>query len=197
MTATQPQAETTQEITTRERILQAVLTLVSTRGLDETSVRTVAAEAGVSIGAVQHHFATKNALLMGAMEAVTAAFQEELQGRLSGAVDPRDALREFLFLLSCATEEDASASTVWVAFAARACVDPAIREVHSRDWLATEDFLAALISAAHPVIADARETAGSLLALADGLAVARAAEASRMPAERARRLMEAALAALG
>lgn len=42
-------------------VMDAVVRVLVRDGLDGLSVRRVAAEAGISIGAVQHHFATKDA----------------------------------------------------------------------------------------------------------------------------------------
>jgi AcrR family transcriptional regulator len=46
-----------------ERIRDAALTCFATYGTSATSLRTVAAAAGVSLGLVQHHFATKAGLI--------------------------------------------------------------------------------------------------------------------------------------
>ncbi len=46
----------------REQILKAALTLFSQRGFRATSVRDIAAQAGVSTGSVYHHFADKEAI---------------------------------------------------------------------------------------------------------------------------------------
>lgn len=47
-----------------ERIFDAVTALPTTRGPETMSVRNVASEAGVSIGALQHHLRTKEDLLL-------------------------------------------------------------------------------------------------------------------------------------
>lgn len=47
----------------RRHIGAAVLRLVATRGLESASLRNVAAEAGVSMGTVQHYFTTKQQML--------------------------------------------------------------------------------------------------------------------------------------
>ena len=52
----------------REDIAAALIRVVAEQGLDAVSIRTVAREAGVSIGSVQYHFATKDDLLLGAYE---------------------------------------------------------------------------------------------------------------------------------
>src|SRR5438874_2789956 len=49
---------------TRERILDAALRLFRKRGFDETTMRDIAAEAGVAIGAAYHYFDSKEALVM-------------------------------------------------------------------------------------------------------------------------------------
>ncbi|ANS79875.1 Transcriptional regulator, TetR family [Serinicoccus hydrothermalis] len=179
------------------RILDAALDVVATRGLEATSVRTVAAAAEVSVGAVQHHFSTKADLLLAAMDRVAAGFQEEIRGRLERAAEPREALREALLVLACAHEEDSRPARVWAAFAARAAVDPGIGAEYAASWQQLETFLAELVEAVGAGESSARERAALLLALVDGLAIARAAEPGRMPAGRAGALVDAALDGLG
>jgi len=50
---------------------EVVARLVADEGLEAVSVRTVAAEARVSIGTVQHYFPTKDAMLLHAQAQVT------------------------------------------------------------------------------------------------------------------------------
>jgi AcrR family transcriptional regulator len=52
-----------EELTTVERIRTAALKIVATQGASGTSLRAVASSAGVSLGLVQHHFATKGGLI--------------------------------------------------------------------------------------------------------------------------------------
>ena len=47
----------------RRDIAAAVLRIVTTRGVEAASLRAVAAEASVSMGAVQHYFTTKDEML--------------------------------------------------------------------------------------------------------------------------------------
>jgi AcrR family transcriptional regulator len=51
------------ELSTIERIRHAALTSFATYGTSATTLRAVAASAGVSLGLVQHHFATKAGLI--------------------------------------------------------------------------------------------------------------------------------------
>ncbi|BBZ15553.1 TetR/AcrR family transcriptional regulator [Mycobacterium branderi] len=47
------------DLTTKARVRAAALALVGEQGLDATTIRQVAARAGVSVGVVQHHYKTK------------------------------------------------------------------------------------------------------------------------------------------
>ena len=51
----------------REALLNAAITVVATRGLRHLTYRSVAAEAGVTHGLVQHHFGSRDALLLAAL----------------------------------------------------------------------------------------------------------------------------------
>jgi AcrR family transcriptional regulator len=53
---------TEQDLTAKARIRNAALDLFSRHGEDRVSLRAVAAEAGVAVGLVQHHFKTKRQL---------------------------------------------------------------------------------------------------------------------------------------
>lgn len=56
------------EPATRERIAEAARHLFAERGFDRTSVRAVAAEAGVDPALVHHYFGTKDQLFLAAMQ---------------------------------------------------------------------------------------------------------------------------------
>lgn len=60
-------------LTTVERIRNAALRMVAVQGVSGTSLRAVAAAAGVSLGLVQHHFATKAGLIKAVDDYVFAA----------------------------------------------------------------------------------------------------------------------------
>jgi AcrR family transcriptional regulator len=62
-TLTGPERLGRDELTTIERIRDAALRSFATHGSSDTSLRSVAAAAGVSLGLVQHHFATKAGLI--------------------------------------------------------------------------------------------------------------------------------------
>ncbi|KQP97617.1 MULTISPECIES: TetR/AcrR family transcriptional regulator [unclassified Rathayibacter] len=178
----------------RSDILSAVVTVLSTRGAEHLSIRTVAAEAGVSVGAVQHHFPTKQALLTGAMARVEERFRLRMRARLEHEPSAEVRLRAFCDEIACVADADLADAVVWTAFAARAGTDPEIRAIHSAGWTHTEGVVLALMHAAHPAAAFGPDDAALLLAVLDGIAVARAAEEpARMTSARARVLISSAL----
>ncbi len=65
---------------TRARILDAVIRCVEKRGFAGTTTRDIAGEAGVSVGAVQHHFPSKATVLAAVLE----RSGEDLSARFAG-----------------------------------------------------------------------------------------------------------------
>ncbi|MFI5933977.1 TetR/AcrR family transcriptional regulator [Actinoplanes sp. NPDC051494] len=53
---------------TRQRLLETTIRCLATRGWETSTVAVIAAEAGISRGAVQHHFRTREALIVAALE---------------------------------------------------------------------------------------------------------------------------------
>lgn len=69
---------------TRERLLQAALQVFAARGYADVTVRDIAAQAGVAVGALYQHFDGKDALLAAcfarSMDQVRATFAEAMAG---------------------------------------------------------------------------------------------------------------------
>ena len=83
----------------RARLLEATVELLIERGYAGTSTTLVSERAGVSRGAQLHHFPSKAALVVAAVEHLTRVRGEEL-GRAAGAVPRgRDRTRAVLEML--------------------------------------------------------------------------------------------------
>lgn len=178
-------------------IVDATVRVLVRDGLDGLSVRKVASEARVSVGAVQHHYATKETLLVAASERVTAQFMERAEEVSRRAFDADGALAAFIAfceLLANAspmphgTGDDVTASIVWLWYAAKATQPGAVADAFAGSWSRTEEYLAGAIADLFPAL-DPADEAAHLLALLDGIAVARAAEPRRMPLLRAQMLV--------
>ncbi|WP_369055340.1 TetR/AcrR family transcriptional regulator [Kineococcus terrestris] len=172
-------------------LLDAVVALLAEEGFEGLSIRRVAARAGVSIGAVQHHFPTKDALLAAAMRRVDEQVSAQLAERVQRAPTPGEALRAVAAGLVPAGPEERPAAVVWLAHVARAAVHEPTALAYRTAWQRVEDALARLLAAARPDLPPQRvgDEAAALLALLDGLATARVAEPGRVDAERAHRLV--------
>src|SRR3546814_17496874 len=67
----------------RARLIDAAITCLFETGFAATSITTVAEEAGVSRGAVTHHFPDKTDLMVAVMEAVAAAEGVEYEAQIA------------------------------------------------------------------------------------------------------------------
>ncbi|WP_433696813.1 TetR/AcrR family transcriptional regulator [Nocardiopsis sp. CA-288880] len=113
----------------RVQIADAVCSLVSARGLDAVSLRDVAAEAGISMGRVQHYFRTKDEMLLFALEYVgyrEVARTLELLEQAPEPPSPRVVVRTVLGGLIEDGPRSEEAQRVNVAFTARAVVEPSL-----------------------------------------------------------------------
>ncbi len=72
MSTTRPLAEPKQDRSraTRQRLLESTVRCLAERGWSATTVSVIASEAGISRGALQHHFPTREALVVAALEYV-------------------------------------------------------------------------------------------------------------------------------
>ena len=75
----------------REHILDSAATVFTRRGFERATTKLIAAEAGLSEGALYHHFRGKRDLLTGVLQRVIGAVQVEGGG--GGAADMHDRYR--------------------------------------------------------------------------------------------------------
>lgn len=151
----------------RQEIGAAVCRVMATRGLDAVSLRHVAAEAGVSMGRVQHYFATKDEMLLFAFRLISDRVAQRI-----GAIDvddPRAFLRALLLELLPLNEAARTEAPVLAAFVAQAVVEPRLARPLAEGGREMVAFVASLIRRANPRNDDADQDAMALLAFADGL----------------------------
>ena len=112
---TEPQAaegkRAAQGRATRGQLIEVATRLFAEHGYEGTSIEAVLSAAGVSRGALYHHFAGKEALFEAVVSAEYAQVMVELTEVISGCADPVDALR--------------TAALAWISLAA----DPVIQRV--------------------------------------------------------------------
>jgi len=99
----------------RLRLIEATIECLKRDGHEGLSVRKISAEAGVSIGLINHHFPTKNALVAEAYRHFNAQLNQavlEEMGTVSQS--PRDKLRALFKAVFSPPNLDRDVLTVWI-----------------------------------------------------------------------------------
>ena len=104
---------------TRTSVLDATVELLIERGYAGTSTRLAAERAGVSLGALQHHFRTKAELSVEAMRFVTERLAEEFVAAAPDSSDPVDRFGEILDRLFVVFRGPTFAAAVEIQLASR------------------------------------------------------------------------------
>ena len=126
MTAATRRPQQDRSRATRSRLLEAAISCLAELGYQASTVAVVAEHAGVSRGAAQHHFPTREALFTAAVEHVTverAAAMKEQFAELTGGRTDTAAIVDLVFTLFAGSLFRA-ALALWVA----AANEPALRE---------------------------------------------------------------------
>jgi TetR/AcrR family transcriptional regulator, transcriptional repressor of bet genes len=159
----------------RAGILAALLRIASTKGLHAASMRTVAAEAGVTVSTVQYYFHTKEGLLFAGLAHLAEAIGRRATPKAESTT-AREAVQAALVELIPVDGEQRATYAVFAAYHALALTDPALAEQpYTRRSTGLEGALAERIESAQRAGEIARDRdpaaeAANLLALATGLA---------------------------
>lgn len=171
----------------REELARAVWAVVRREGIEHASIRAVAAQAGCSPGALRHYFATRSELLAFALRVVADRIGARLDA-LDRDAEPRRVARQILHELLPLDDERGAENEVWVAFTARALVDPSLRDLHARVDGALRG---ATVAIAHALRLDDPELEGDRLhAVVDGLCVHAALDGHRLAPDRIRAVID-------
>ncbi|MDG0792936.1 TetR family transcriptional regulator C-terminal domain-containing protein [Cohnella ginsengisoli] len=159
----------------KQHIAEAVWRLVRREGIDGASVRRVAEEAGLTLGALRHYFDAQHDLLAYAMRLLIERVGARIE-RLPLSGELRADMETIVAQLVPLDEERLAEAEVWLAFAGKAVSDPAIRalseEAHKALYEGFKRMIVALCERglARPGI-DPELEARLLHALVDGLVV--------------------------
>ncbi len=122
----------------RREIAAALWRVVRSEGVERTSVRTVAAEAGWSAGALRHYFATQEDLHAFALSSMLEQSVVRVRRRLaSDETDPAARAVALVEELLPLDDERRGECLVWYAFADRARLDAVLGDVRRQGWLGT------------------------------------------------------------
>ena len=88
----------------RDHVLTSAIALIEEHGLNAVSLESVADRAGISKGGLMYHFPTRQALLLGIVNALAADWERQLQELAGGPADSvDDDTRLRAYVLSMAT----------------------------------------------------------------------------------------------
>lgn len=111
----------------RRALADAVFAVIGTRGFEAVTLRDVARQAGVSMGAVQHYFASKHEMLLFALGQMRSRVLERLQAANAQLASPnrKDTIRQALRVMLPVDEPGRQEACVNIAFFSLATVTPA------------------------------------------------------------------------
>ncbi|WP_129841230.1 TetR/AcrR family transcriptional regulator [Streptomyces sp. RFCAC02] len=162
----------------RGRLVDAVWTLAVRGGLEEVTLRRVAAEAGVSMGQVQHYYPSMQSLIGDALDRAVLAVNADIERavREAGDAGPEAVLRACLRALVSPSDGTLRLLRFSLAAAGRAVSDPATCQVLAPGGDELLTFTAGLITAARrdrgrPPLQDERTEADICWSLATSLGV--------------------------
>src|SRR5262249_32144343 len=81
---------------TRRRIYEAALKLFREQGFEQTTMRDIAAKAGVALGAAYYYFSSKDAIVLAFYQEMQASTQESILEALAGHKKLKDRIRVVL-----------------------------------------------------------------------------------------------------
>ncbi|WP_181308525.1 TetR/AcrR family transcriptional regulator [Nonomuraea fuscirosea] len=106
----------------RRHIAEAVHRVIHARGMESVSLREVAAEAGMSMGAVQYYVTTKDQMLLLALERIAIWIGERVAAVAADRTTPLDVLRAAILELLPLDEERRYLNRIGLAFQASSVV---------------------------------------------------------------------------
>ncbi len=158
----------------RTEIAYAVWAVIAEDGLDAVSMRRVAAEAGISLGRVQHYFASKEELLRHTCQMVIDVSASSFAER-TAALGALETVRTLVGQPVPRDERTRIGAAVWQAFLTRAASDPGLRAIIGEAVAGTQQELGRLFAQAQedgdlPRSLDPQRLGQALFALGYGLA---------------------------
>ena len=184
----------------RAQILEATVRVISARGADAARFVDVAEAAGVSVGAIQHHFGSRAALVAEAFRALNDRAHADYQAIAKGDAPPLERLVALLRLSVCGAVGDELDRewAVWLEYWSTANRDPRLRREAADIYEQWRDpFREAIVQGIacgqlrprFPV----EDILDRLVAQIDGLALRAMLEPERLPTERVLELLVASL----
>lgn len=154
----------------RAAIAIGVIVVMADRGIGKVSLRSVAHATGVSMGSVQHYFATKADLVRHAcqmfIDRATAQYAD------TEGIPGRERIWSLLTMNIPDTPEQRTGTAIWHEFVIAGVTDPSISEMITRAWQQRRSTLVELLDRVEITSGQASgDVADLLTSTSDGLAL--------------------------
>jgi len=178
----------------RLSLIEATARVLARDGATGASVRTIAVEAGVSPGLVNHYFAGIEALIAATYSSVGDQVSKALSAAVAAAgSDPHARLKAYVTASFAPPIADRALLATWIAFWTLT-TKPQIAERHDAIYAQYRDELEGLLADCGIAAAERRLTAIAITALVDGLWLELCLSPDSFTADEARGLAERQLA---
>ena len=170
----------------RSQLIEAALDCLALQGLANTTVRTIATQAGVSGGLVRHHFGSKDRLLVMAYRHMNEFWLERVR-RSVDLTDPRtdQDLARALKAYFPSDADDTRRMKIIVAYWSMVSTNSEIASIQAETYAAFLEFFQRLLSPHVTSAAEANDIAIGLIGLSDGLWLECCLNPDRLTHERA------------
>lgn len=178
----------------RSIVAAAAIRVIQNNGLENATVRTIAKEAGLSVGSMRHYFATQAELFGFCMNLFAERVKQRVETlQMSGTVmeNMKNLLLQFLPL----DEDRKMEMEVWFSFSAKVLMYPELKklsdQMHNGMYLSAQFVIQELRDhgMAHPDL-DAEIETEKLYALIDGLAIHTLMQPERLSVQRMEQVIE-------
>ncbi|MBI5116892.1 TetR/AcrR family transcriptional regulator [Candidatus Poribacteria bacterium] len=143
---------------TRRKILLAAMECFASKGYQKTTIREIAAKAGMTLGAVYHHFEGKKELLIAVTRSRQVNSLEILRRAVSEREDFFNALRQTLKSQFKMLAEDPILRGVTREYFSMAMVDPEVNRIHTQTDTEYRDFAEAELGRRLPNLSPERRS---------------------------------------
>jgi AcrR family transcriptional regulator len=154
----------------KQSLIEACERVLARVGAAGASVRTIAIEAGVSPGLINHHFGSVDALVTATYEHVDAKVSNALNDAVDAAgPDPRDRLTAFVTASFALPIADPALLATWIAFWSLVRARADVARLHDEQYSAYRATIETLLGDCGLAEGERRLAAIALSALVDGL----------------------------
>ena len=135
----------------RQALIEATIECLKRYGHQGLSIRTISAQAGVSVGLINHHFPNKDELVAAAYRHINSGLIGGMQAAVARAgASPQARMRAFLEAWFSAPSLDADALAVWVVFWGLYRHSRLIQRVHRETYQDYVNLLRGMLAALLP-----------------------------------------------